>query len=500
MNLVQAQLPGHCLAHRLGVAGEHNGLADPRRLQGGDALGGVGLHLVRDDDVAQIDPLGGHVDGGAHSVAGVPGHACSVHQLVVSDTDLHAVHRGLHALTGDLLHAGHPAGVQLGAVGLPQGLGDGVFRPAFRQRGQLQQLGLRALVRVDGGDVEHPLGQGAGLIEYQNLGICQDLQVIAALDQDAGLGGPADAAEKAEGHRDDQGAGAGDHQKDEGAVETVGPGHQAQQRRQRGQKDGGDDHHRGVVPGEFGDKVLGLGLLAAGVFHQVQDLGHRGRAELLGHPHPQQARQVDAARDHVVAGLHLPGQGLAGEGGGVHRGAALQHHAVQGDALPGLDDDGVPHRHGLRVHLLQSPAPLQIGIVGPNVHQRSDGLAGAVHGVALEELAHLIEQHDKDRLGVLPGEESADGGQRHQKILVKDLAVGDVARRPPQHVVADDGVREKEGAQADRTLQVQQRGRRQQRGADQDAPEHFFLLFSHKKTSIGHSCGAGPLCSGLRRG
>ena len=118
MHLVQAQPAGHVLPHRLGVAGEHDGLAHASRFEGGHGLLRVGLHLVGDDDVAQVHPVGGHVDGGAHPVAGVPGHADVLHQLVVAGADGVAVHHGLHAPAGHLLHVGHPGGIHLPAVGL----------------------------------------------------------------------------------------------------------------------------------------------------------------------------------------------------------------------------------------------------------------------------------------------------------------------------------------------------------------------------------------------
>ena len=48
----------------------------------------------------------------------------------------------------------------------------------------------------------------------------------------------------------------------------------------------------------------------------------------------------------------VPGHGLAGEGGGVQGGSALQHLAVQGDPLAGADHHHGAHLHVLRVHLL----------------------------------------------------------------------------------------------------------------------------------------------------
>ena len=255
--------------------------------------------------------------------------------------------------------------------------------------------------------------------------------------------------------------------------------HQSQKGRDHGQQDGGNDHHRGIVAGELGDEVLGPGFFAAGVFHQVQDLGHGGLLKGFGHTDLQEAGEIDAAGDHVVPRLGLPGEGFTGEGGGVQCGLALQHHAVQGHPLPCLDDDGVPHRHLVRVHLHQLAAPLYIGIVGPDIHQGGDGLPGLAHGVGLEELAHLIEEHDEHGLGVLADAERTQSGQRHQKVFIKDLTMGDVPRRPPQDVPADDGIGDQKGAQPEPALQRKEDRRCQQHGAGQNAPEGLLLLLAH---------------------
>ncbi len=100
-------------------------------------------------------------------------------------------------------------------------------------------------------------------------------------------------------------------------MDALRPGDMDKEGEKQSQQSGGDDHHGGVDPGELGDEVLSLGLFAAGVLHQVQDSGHRGLLKGLGDLDPQQAGQVDAAADDVAARIHLTGEGLTGEGGGV---------------------------------------------------------------------------------------------------------------------------------------------------------------------------------------
>ena len=116
----------------------------------------------------------------------------------------------------------------------------------------------------------------------------------------------------------------------------------------------------------------------------------------------QHAGHVDAAADDRLSRLDLPGQALTSQGAGVQGGAALDDLAVQGDLLAGLDHNDAAHGHLLRVHLLQAAVPLDIGIVRADVHQSADVLPALAHGIALEQLADLIEQHDRDGLGIVP--------------------------------------------------------------------------------------------------
>ena len=58
---------------------------------------------------------------------------------------------------------------------------------------------------------ENARKEGAGLVEDDRFGPGERLEVVAALDEDAAFGRPADAAEKGERHRDDERAGAGVH-------------------------------------------------------------------------------------------------------------------------------------------------------------------------------------------------------------------------------------------------------------------------------------------------
>ncbi len=410
MDLVQAQLPGHGLPHFLGVPGEHHRLFDASGAEGGDGTAGLRLHLVRDDDMPGVASLHRQMDDGAGPFAVLPGNAPFRHQLLVAGQDGFSIHHRLNPPAGKLLHRPQAGGVQLLPPCLPQGMGDGMLRVAFRQGAKLQELRLLHPLGMDSGDLKHPLGEGAGLIKDHHLGIRQGLQVAAALYQHANLGFPANPPEKAEGHGDHQGAGTGDHQEDKGPMDPLLPAYRGKERRQNRQQHCRHHHHRGVVPGEPGDEVFHLGLFGAGVFHQVQDAGHCGFPIDLGGPHPQQPALVDAATDYRVAGGDGAGQTLPGEGGGIQGGVPFQHHPVQRDTLPGFDDDGIPHRHLLRIHLAEKSVLLDVGVIRTNVHQGGDGAAGTAHRHALKQLSGLVKEHHCHRLRVFPGEKGPHGG------------------------------------------------------------------------------------------
>ena len=265
--------------------------------------------------------------------------------------------------------------------------------------------------------------------------------------------------------------------------------HKPHKRRQQGQGQRAEAHGRGIDTGKPGDEVLRPGLVRACVLHQLQNARHRGLPEFLRGLHPQHARQVDAAADDLVARLHVARQALARERGGVHGRFAVEDHAVDGDALAGLDHDDAADRHLIRVDLRKLALHLEVGVVRADVHQRGDAAAAAADGDALEELADLVEEHDRDGLvevaaALLDGQgDRAERRHRHQEVFVKDLPVFDAQRGLAQDVPADAEI----GGGIQHTSrperQRQEIDQQQQRRRDHDAPEHLFLFPVHRITS-----------------
>ena len=235
------------------------------------------------------------------------------------------------------------------------------------------------------------------------------------------------------------------HEEREAAQHPVGPRAHAQHTRHHGEDDRREGDDGRVDAGEARDEVLGFGLLLARVLHELQDAAHGGLAEGLGRLDAQAPGHVDAAGDDIGAHLDVAGDALAREGGGVKLRGALDHAAVDGHALAGLDHDDVAHLDLVRINLNQLAVALDIGVVGRDVHHLSDRFAALAHGVALEELSDLVEQHDGAALGRLRfgfGEqdrgEGADGGHGHEERLVEGVAASDVVPCLYEHVVAGD--------------------------------------------------------------
>ena len=439
-----------------------------------------------------------HVDDRADAVAVLIADSELPHQLAVARRHGVSVDLCHDPVAADLLDIAHAAAVDFPAVGLLQALADRVGGRALGQRRVFQKLHLFHLVVVYAGHLEHTLRQGARLVKDNVLGFREDLQIVRALDEDALLARAADAGEEAQRNADDERAGAADHEEGQGAVDPAGPVRgQAQREPHDGQRDG--EHHRGdahggrVDSGKAGDKRLRPGLAGAGVFHEIEDLGDRRLPELLRRPHLQHAVHVDAAADDLVALLHVARKALAGQRAGVQAGAAADDDAVQRNLFARLHNNDAADGDLIRVDLLQLSVLLDIGVIGPDIHQRADVPAALADGVALEQLADLIEQHHGDALHIIAAlrpdreEKRAQRRDGHQEVFVKGPAVEDALSGFLQNVVPDHQI----GNQIGR--QLRDAGKRDELQSDQhdrsndDAHEHLLLLFRHVTCSSSFS-------------
>ena len=416
------------------------------------------------------------MDHGAGGGILAAGHADLPHQAVVAGIDAAAVDDGFDAAAGVLPGFGNAARFDGQAVGGDHRLGDGMMGKAFGSGCQRQQLLLRPLPRADTGYGKAAAGKGAGFIKDDGFCFGEGFQKAGALDEDAAAGRPADAPEEGERYADHQRAGTGDHQEHQRTLNPDTPALRKEERRQHRQQRRAGDHAGGVPMGKAGDKVFHPGLLPRGVFHQLQDAGGGGFAVEAFGTDGDAAGEIDGPADHTVAGGLLLRQAFPGEGGGIHRRAALTDDAVQRDLFAGVDDDGLAHRHLLGADPFLPAVPQHVGVIGTQVHQRGDIPPAFAHRDALEPFADLIEQHDRHGFPVIPQGKGADGGDGHQELLIQQVAPKDLAQGAPQDIPADDEIRHAVGQQLPYPLQRQHPGHRQQRRSGKDANQ-IFLLF-----------------------
>ena len=199
-----------------------------------------------------------------------------------------------------------------------------------------------------------------------------------------------------------------------------------QQGRQDRQQHRADYHGRRINPGKAGDEVFGPGFFIGGVLHKLQDFSGGALLEAAHGFDPDNAGEVDRAAEDPVAGSLVGREAFAGEGRRIDGSVPFQNGAVQRDSLAGADDDLFPGLHVLGGDSLFLPFPEYSGRIGPEVHECRNGAAALPDGKALKQLTDLIKDHDSGGLGVLPDDESADRGERHQKALVKNLPVHDI--------------------------------------------------------------------------
>ena len=364
--------------------------------------------------------------------------------------------------------------------------------PAFCQSSGFHQL-LRAEVPggVDPYHLKGALGQGTGLVEHYDAGACQLLQISRTLYQNATGRGTADASKKAQGDGNDQRTGAADDQEGQGTVDPLPElrrlsQHQQHHRRQEGKCQCAVADGRGVHPGKPGDEVLGTCLFHAGIFHKVQDLGHGGFPKFLGGPHLQQTGHIHAAANDLIPSLYVPGQTLAGKGGGVQGGGTFHDDSVNGHPLAGLYKDHGPHFHVIGVHLLQLALfVLHVGVVRSDVHQGTDALAALAHRHTLEQFTDLIEDNNGAALHIVSQCKGTHRGNRHQEAFIKGLTVLDALQCLAQHIPAHYKVGDAVKCQFHRHGKFRQQTQNPHHSkSDEDPVQRLFLLFGHTKNSF----------------
>ncbi|MNE00361.1 hypothetical protein D3C80_927690 [compost metagenome] len=327
-------------------------------------------------------PQAGGVFGEGNDVVAQLGHVA-----VGADLDAAARDDTRHTLAGDggeVFGAGDAQAARGG--GRDQGAGHRVFRLAFDGGNQGQDVILvKAVGHAQVGQFGAAGGQGAGLVEGDDLDPLQGLQGLALAEQDAQLGGAAHADHDGGRSGQTHGAGAGDDQHRDSGDQGHAERRIGREQIPDGEGQDGDAHDDRHEPaGDAIHQGLNGQLGALGGFDHADDLGQHGFGADLLRLEAEGARGVQGAADDLGAGGLLNRDGFAGQHGFVEIGRALGHHAVDGDALAGADDDDVAGLDGVDRHVLFDAVAHDAGGLGLHRHQAADGLAGLTLGAGLD--------------------------------------------------------------------------------------------------------------------
>ena len=349
---------------------------------------------------------------------------------------------------------------------------------------------------MHGADLEYALGQRAGFVKHNSLDLRQSLKIVGAFDEDTFLARAADAGEEAERDADDERAGAADNEEGQRTVYPLFPlcvksGDETDYRRQHREGERAVTNGGGIYAGELRDERLGAGFAGAGVFDKLKYLGDGGLAELLGGFDFQNAGHVYAAAYNIVAGLGVAREAFTGQCAGVERGAAFNDDTVDRNLFAWLHNDDAADSDLIGIDLFKLAVALNVGIIGADIHERADVLAALADGVALEQLAYLVKQHNGDSLVVVAAaliyrqRKRADRGDGHQKVLVKYAAVEYALAGLSEYIVADDDVYDQIQRQTKQAGDGDEAQCDEHYGRNDDACQHLFLLLGHY--------GASPL-------
>ena len=444
----------------LSIAGEHDGV-EILLFQGANGGNRVRFQRVGNDNLSQQQPVLCHQHLGAKFRTLEVGqlHVIFFQQLLVAAQHLVAVNGSSDALPSQLLQLGGGRDGEIRLLGGSDNAhGNGVGGILFAGGSQRQQLCLGGLLVCGDGflHLEIALGDGAGFVHHHGLDLSQCLDGNAALEENALLGGGTDAGEEGQGYAEHQGAGAGNHQEGQGgkhrssaafAIEHgihAGVLHRVNEVMPAGQHQGqhqchhqsAQHHGRGINSGKTGDKLINGGLAGRCILHRIQDFCDHGFFQGLFYLHFQLAGGVDTAGDNLAARRNLHGHRLAGDGGGINAALALGHHAIQGNAVAGANQQdvahlGIPGRDGF--HLV---AGHPVHCLGTQVNGGHNLAAALGYRPVFKVLADAEEQHDTHRLRVAANGKSTQGSNGHQEVFIKHLTLADVLGGSEQHLAA----------------------------------------------------------------
>jgi len=186
--------------------------------------------------------------------------------------------------------------------------GNGVVGAALRQRcGGQQIIGGNTSGGQHGVYFKHAFGEGAGFVQRCHADIAQVIEHRAALDKDAPARSRANAAKVAQRNGNKQGAGAGNDQQHQSAVNPLREGAKPEQRGQHRHQKSNARYCGGVPAGHTSDEALRRGLAGHGVFHHFKNTGYGRIGKSRCHFNPQGRVKIDGASKYTTAGSYALG-------------------------------------------------------------------------------------------------------------------------------------------------------------------------------------------------
>ena len=412
------------------------------------------------------------------------------HQLVVSRRYRHPIHDRGHAAAADFLNIPHPGMIQFLSVSPADALADRVRGRALRQRRIFQKLLILQLTVVDPVDFKYAFGERPCLVKYNQLCLRQCFQIIRSFDQNSRIARAANPRKETKRNTDDQRARTADHKKCQGTVYPGSPVRRKPEkqhsgkRRQKRQSQCTVTDDRRIIFGKFRDKRFRSGFVRCGILHQFQNLRYRRFAKLLCRLHTQNTGHIDTSADDLLALHDLPRQALPGQRACVQCGISVHNDAVDRHFLSRLYDDLRSDRHLVGIDSHQFALLFHICIIRTDVHQFADIFTALSDRIALEQFSDLIEQHDRDRFGIISGSRKPDGDRTkrcddHQEILIENPSVQNPAECLSQNVISDHQIRDHIQYKTQDSRRRKQFQYDHHHCRDQNPRKHFFLLLIH---------------------
>ena len=203
------------------VTGQHDEGRRPQRTQLFQSLKGVFAQGIGDHDVAAVGAVHRHMNGRPGFGRDLVPDPVVFQQARIADIDMMAGEEGADALAGDFFRLHHALGHD--AFAQPrrsfQRHRDGVFRAAFRHRGNPQQLFLTHADRRNLGDNEAAVRHGPCLAEGKHPAAAEELRRDVVGKKDPGLCRAVDRAEMRQQRRKQKRRRRREHEENKGPVQ-----------------------------------------------------------------------------------------------------------------------------------------------------------------------------------------------------------------------------------------------------------------------------------------